>query len=57
MEIQEEEEVIKRYINLNGGEWVSVNHGHPATFDMLAMNTEEKETLKHDLATFVGRKE
>ncbi|KAF2322880.1 hypothetical protein GH714_031729 [Hevea brasiliensis] len=40
-----------------GDAWQSVNLDHPATFDTLAMEIEEKRMIMEDLERFVKRKE
>ena len=37
--------------------WSYVNLEHPATFEKLAMNPEQKEMLKDDLDRFLGGKD
>ncbi|KAI7986559.1 Protein HYPER-SENSITIVITY-RELATED 4 [Camellia lanceoleosa] len=47
-------------LNRDGGgrtPWQSVNLDHPANFDTLAMDLDEKRTLMEDLKRFVKRKE
>ncbi|KAK7842859.1 aaa-atpase, partial [Quercus suber] len=64
-DIQKEEIEKMRMIRLysrdygRGGpsEWASINLEHPATFDKLAMDPEQKRSLKEDLDRFVERKE
>ena len=65
-EIQKEEKEKMRTIKLYsrdysrvgpGGEWASINLEHPATFEKLAMDPEQKRSLIDDLDRFVRRKE
>ena len=65
-EIQKEEKEKMRTIKLYsrdygragpGGEWASINLEHPATFEKLAMDPEQKRSLIDDLDRFVKRKE
>ncbi|KZV47919.1 hypothetical protein F511_33650 [Dorcoceras hygrometricum] len=37
--------------------WTSVNLDHPATFETLAMDSDQKETIMNDLQRFVNRRE
>ncbi|KAL4614572.1 hypothetical protein ACB092_07G063200 [Castanea dentata] len=65
-QIQKEEKERMRTIKLYsrdcardrpGGEWVSINLEHPATFEKLAMDPALKMKVKDDLDRFVRRKE
>ncbi|XP_075673313.1 AAA-ATPase At2g18193-like isoform X1 [Castanea sativa] len=65
-QIQKEEKERMRTIKLysrdcgrdrHGGEWVSINLEHPATFEKLAMDPALKMKVKDDLDRFVRRKE
>uniref|UniRef100_A0A7N2MVT2 AAA+ ATPase domain-containing protein n=2 Tax=Quercus lobata TaxID=97700 RepID=A0A7N2MVT2_QUELO len=65
-QIQKEEKERMRTIKLYsrdcgrdrpGGEWVSINLEHPATFEKLAMDPALKMMVKDDLDRFVRRKE
>lgn len=46
-----------RMMGHRGNPWQSVNLDHPATFDTLAMDTDAKKMVIHDLENFVRRKE
>ncbi|OAY37237.1 AAA-ATPase At3g50940 [Manihot esculenta] len=46
-----------RMTGRRGETWQSVNLDHPATFDTLAMEMEEKRMIMEDLERFVKRKE
>ena len=46
-----------RMMGHRGNPWQSVNLDHPATFDTLAMDTDDKKTVINDLENFVRRKE
>ncbi|KAF6144227.1 hypothetical protein GIB67_004900 [Kingdonia uniflora] len=57
--IKEESKVLKLHtIDFNSGDyWRSVNLDHPATFDTIAMDSDLKNTLIHDLDKFIERKD
>ncbi|CDP20578.1 unnamed protein product [Coffea canephora] len=46
-----------RMMGHRGNPWQSVNLDHPATFDTLAMDTDDKKMVINDLENFVRRKE
>ncbi|XP_027164621.1 AAA-ATPase At3g50940-like [Coffea eugenioides] len=46
-----------RMMGHKGNPWQSVNLDHPATFDTLAMDTDDKKMVINDLENFVRRKE
>ncbi|XP_027118383.2 protein HYPER-SENSITIVITY-RELATED 4-like [Coffea arabica] len=46
-----------RMMGHRGNPWQSVNLDHPATFDTLAMDTDDKKMIINDLENFVRRKE
>ncbi|XP_027117035.1 AAA-ATPase At3g50940-like [Coffea arabica] len=46
-----------RMMGHRGNPWQSVNLDHPATFDTLAMDTDDKKIIINDLENFVRRKE
>ncbi|KAJ9128791.1 hypothetical protein P3X46_033671 [Hevea brasiliensis] len=63
-EIEDEKRTLKlftlsldRMTGRRGDAWQSVNLDHPATFDTLAMEIEEKRMIMEDLERFVKRKE
>ncbi|KAG0480739.1 hypothetical protein HPP92_011597 [Vanilla planifolia] len=63
-EIKQEEKTIKihtadyenMYHRMGADAWQGVNLDHPATFDTLAMEPEEKRKVKEDLERFARRK-
>ncbi|EHA8591451.1 AAA-ATPase [Cocos nucifera] len=54
--IKEQSKTLKLYTN-EDDMWTPVNLQHPATFETLAMDDQQKEEVKDDLARFVKRKE
>lgn len=54
--IKDQSKTLKLYTN-EEDMWTPVNLHHPATFDTLAMDDEQKKEVMDDLARFVRRKE
>ncbi|KAK9113072.1 hypothetical protein Scep_020591 [Stephania cephalantha] len=58
--IKKEDKVVKLHTlstEYGESEWDSINMGHPASFDTLAMDPEMKKDIMQDLDRFVGAKD
>ncbi|CAH9056475.1 unnamed protein product [Cuscuta europaea] len=51
------EHMMMRFSHSGDSIWSSIKLDHPATFETLAMDVEEKRTIMEDLDRFVGRRD
>ncbi|KAL8151675.1 hypothetical protein V2J09_021483 [Rumex salicifolius] len=55
--MKEEQKSIKLFTVSEESVWSGLNLNHPATFEKIAMDPDEKKTIMEDLERFVSRKE